>query len=821
MVVVLLGCRRDPTAVAAESGYAAELLAAHATLIAAADASSARAALASFEALLDAAVEPSQANTAAWLLALTRLEQLERAGWRTTKRSFAHAIERVADSELAASRPVADPIEAAAAVWLLRRAELGIEAADADALARRLPRSGWSRFAGSTTTDHGWTLVLLARAARERGELDDARAALELASATVGVDGAAALRLRCFLALESASIDQELGRHGDAQQRLVTAAALVDAADSGIDLAIQRELEQLVALARVRQAVDVGEWERARRFADRLLAKTEDGALRAQVEFYRAFATWSSGDRVTASPGLHAAMTDRRLEPKLAAMARLELVSGALAAGEYDRARELLGNEAGFGGDDPRGAWPLLAARAMACAARLAVATGAADAKARIAAAGAAFRDFVDMCARSHDPIGNAPFAFAPRRQLVEDILDLYGVDGPDHAGVIAATEEMMRVRSRGALSRAIGGTAPTIGRVRDGLLRDARDRLVLLVPARRHTHVFVIGKDSIAHHRGGAPEQVDEAAVAVWRELVTPSALTDPQSSARLFGHAQRLAALLFGDVLAADLSAARRLLLVGGEVLRRVPLEALVLPTPRGGREASPLGLTHEIAYLPSSAAALALAERVRERSPTAGLRAHVLIGKDDAVGGAVAFPDDARERLERTIPGLRWLRRFVDVTTAGDHLAIWFAHGVEDPERSRSRGMLLEAAGDLLGERVFAEHFEKGGFRASPIHVLAICEGLNTEPKLGGEDVDHLGATLLEVGSASVLASAAPLHQEATAVLIAAIVERVVAGESIAAAMRSARCELASSERYCHPHYWATLTLFGLPDALRGLK
>lgn len=820
-VTLLIGCRRDAAVGEEDSRFAIDLRESHAALIAAADSGSARRALAAFEALLDAQVAPTAANTAAWLLALTQLEQLELAGWRAGKRAVVHALDRVSVASIAAESAAADRMEAAAVVWLLRRVEAGVADLDAAELQGRLPRRTWHRFAVRDSVDHGWALVLLARASRERGELDDARAALDLTGTTTGARGAESMRIRCFVQLEMASIDQELGRHSDAQHRLESAADALRAEDSSVDAASRSTLAVVVELARVRQAIDLGDWARGRRLAERLVATTRDDSVRAQAEFYRGLAMWSASDRETARPILVASMSSPHLEPKLAAMARLELIGEALDDARHVEAGELLARLGQPRGGEGSAGWPLLDARAQALAARLAVSTAADDAHDRIRTARAAFRAFVDMCARSHDPIGNAPFAFAPRRDLVEDVLELCRIGSSEERGLIAAVEEMMYVRSRGSLTRALGGTAPTLARVRERLVSDSETRLVLLVPGREHTHVFVVAKDTIAHHAGAAPERIADAALELWRDLANPDARRDPQSESRLRVRGEELATRLLGDSLVLDLQRCRRIFLVGAEVLRRLPIEVLVLPSPLAEGGSSPLGLSHEITYLPSVAAGLALLDRARAMPTPATLSAHVLVGQGNAEAGPVVFADRARTRLQRAVPGLRWAKNLSDAAATGDHIAVWFAHGTDDRQRSRPRGLWGVSAGRVPAAAVFADDLESGGFRSSPIHVLAACEGLNTEAKLGGEDVDHLGAVLLRAGALSVLASAAPLEQDATSALIAAIVERVAAGEPIATALRGARRELAASEELRHPHFWATLTLLGLADTTSSVR
>jgi CHAT domain-containing protein len=79
-------------------------------------------------------------------------------------------------------------------------------------------------------------------------------------------------------------------------------------------------------------------------------------------------------------------------------------------------------------------------------------------------------------------------------------------------------------------------------------------------------------------------------------------------------------------------------------------------------------------------------------------------------------------------------------------------------------------------------------------------------------GGEGVTGLASAFQSAGVASVVASLWKVDDVATARLVEVFYERLLAGDSVAAALEAGRAILRRDRATAHPHYWAGFVVTG---------
>ena len=111
-------------------------------------------------------------------------------------------------------------------------------------------------------------------------------------------------------------------------------------------------------------------------------------------------------------------------------------------------------------------------------------------------------------------------------------------------------------------------------------------------------------------------------------------------------------------------------------------------------------------------------------------------------------------------------------------------------------------------LHGGALTVERAESLGLRPCTV-VLSACETGVTELASGDEMVGLVRAFIV-AGAARVLASLWPVEDAVTLAFMARFYGALVAGQTAAAALRSA--QLATAADHPHPCFWAAFTLYG---------
>jgi tetratricopeptide (TPR) repeat protein len=763
-----------------------------------------------------------------WITALNTLESWGRGGWALGAPAAVHAERLRARLAMQDAAAKAGPLEAALCAWLLRRCVESGRRADADP--SPAVAAATERFVAPGRGDHAWTLVLSAMLARDEGRDDTALRLLAAADRALAMQSGSGIADAGFVRLERASCFQNLGRHADAARALHEAAQVNDAwrpADEA-GRARRRRDRQTIALALVRQSSDAGLHARALDDLERLRAEGADADVLAQLPYYQALALRALGRADEAARALDRALAEPRLDAKLRAMAWLERAAAALDADAFDVATAALDEHAALATAAGPSAWPLQTARAIALRAGLARrrATDAAELTRAFAQARAAYRTLLAALRPPDDGLGTGILAFAPRRLLVDELIELALRVDAGASGLITALDEVLAAQALGSLARSLAAPTPTLAGVRATLLPREGDGMLVFVPGAAATHLFAVDAQALVHARLPAVEELQPVLRALWRELAAPPRDGLATARARFHDVARAAATRLIPATIGARVRGWQRVFVVGHEVVQRIPLEVLPLDDAPPDHAVAP-SRAPEVLVLPSTAVGLALATRSTSPAPPPGnLLAMIAPRRDHAApdDDELRFDAAARARITAAWPEARWcvedeacLERLGEVRPAA---LLLFAHGVFDPLRGRPRGLRLARSAALDDGQLYPDRLETwlarrdaaAGTRLAPFVLLAACNASGTDPKLGGDDADHLGASCLRGGAQLVLIAAAPLEQDATAALAAATLAGFAAHHDPARALRDARDELRRTPRFDHPHYWGTWVAFG---------
>ncbi len=252
------------------------------------------------------------------------------------------------------------------------------------------------------------------------------------------------------------------------------------------------------------------------------------------------------------------------------------------------------------------------------------------------------------------------------------------------------------------------------------------------------------------------------------------------------------------------------KRLLIVPDDALEGLPMAALIPP-----RAERALGFDHEITTLPSATAALTL---TRHRAQTQGpARLALIVGSDSL------------DTLRRpALPGAEWAVDFLS-TQAGEasqvfrHLNaesirggaldgfrfVHFATHTEIDLRAPAASALV--LGDDAQSLLQVIDLDRLRIEADLVS-LAGCRTADGRP-VPGAGVLGFSRALLATGVPRVLLSHWPVDDRSTAHMMVAFYRAVLDdGQPPAAALVSARREIARDPRWRAPHHWAAFELIG---------
>lgn len=444
-------------------------------------------------------------------------------------------------------------------------------------------------------------------------------------------------------------------------------------------------------------------------------------------------------------------------------------------------------------------------------------------------------------------PGGYGPLQYRRTRQAIVE----FGLDALDRSPNAEAAEaifqQIYRMELIGSLPRKIGSAnreAP-LRAVRSELLRD-QHALLIILPAAQESLVLSID-DHVA--MCGVVERRDVLLERLldWKVILFRPPHLEPSDAARRERRRdlERTGREFADAVLPANvrdhLRQQKRLSVVSADILGPIPWAALpALPVLE--ESGTTLGLTLELDEWPSTAAALALAERQRinERDAAPGR---------DATFRLVAAPTHSA-RARRNFPQLTPLpltERDVEpllasyahsegsVATGADATLeflthsdrsadVWhiLAHGVADRQDQATdlsadpSASLILAPSDGIGRSPSTDGIitasELRRFTAPPLVIMTACGAAASPQRSGDAGIGGLAGALFSSGATAVVVPQQELYLEPTLILSAEFHRSLRNGTTPAAALMHARQRLAADDRFNDPHYYALLPAVG---------
>jgi tetratricopeptide (TPR) repeat protein len=412
----------------------------------------------------------------------------------------------------------------------------------------------------------------------------------------------------------------------------------------------------------------------------------------------------------------------------------------------------------------------------------------------------AAFAGLLQQWGRTPQREGGIGFLHLGWRQLVvSEVINMELA----LAGEEAAFARLLEAQTLGTAARARAASVPALAELGAELLAPGRG-LVVLLPARDRSHLFVLDEQPqedgrpprivVTHHPLPSRDQLVKLAGRVGTALRDTQQALDPGALARL-SEALLLQAR-------ARIAPWREACVVGFELVGNLPFGVLLDETGRM------YGQRLALCTLPSVPRAL---EEARARgAPPAASTDLVLIAAPDPPAELPklrSFPFGAKEQELLTKPFAR-SRSLVgpDATRtkvlaerellSGARVVHFFTHGID--ETARELGAALVLAPESGGEHLLRAD-DVRALELQGLVILSACGSGRGPPRVGDDQLVHLGGAFLDAGARCVVLSRFPVTSGATLALMERMHARIAAGDSPAEALRKARAEGAPSEAF----------------------
>jgi len=313
---------------------------------------------------------------------------------------------------------------------------------------------------------------------------------------------------------------------------------------------------------------------------------------------------------------------------------------------------------------------------------------------------------------------------------------------------------------------------------------------------------VFVISSTEVGVHRLPVSlAQIQTLVRSLWLNLKTVPE-SPPERTGSLARNAQQMLQRLHGALMAPlQLPQAQRIIIVPHGPLHYVPFHALFA-------DGHYLIEQHEVSYLPSSSV-LAYCRKPVGETAQAGIvkparqvatfgysrRGQLPHAVEEARAIAKMWHGQAFLEDEATLDQLHTVAPSSDVL----HLAMHGDYRADNPLFSG----LLFADGSLTTLDTFNLRL-----RASLVTLSACQTGRNAIS--GGDELSGLMRGFLGAGAASLVLSLWRAEDQSTAQLMQIFYTQLLAGQSKAAALRTAQCALLRA--HAHPYFWAPFLLVG---------
>jgi hypothetical protein len=400
--------------------------------------------------------------------------------------------------------------------------------------------------------------------------------------------------------------------------------------------------------------------------------------------------------------------------------------------------------------------------------------------------------------------------------ELARAQIDVHGaIDGARRA-----LEWISRTSELGNLARELGHEHRELDELLASIL-GPRDGLVLLLPGLTRSQVFTVDASGVAVEEIEASWRIVRAREALEIELAAAVRAVRGFGDERLEAAIAELARCTTSSGLLARASRWEGLTLVGEEFFGHLAIECFRMPD---GRR---LGEAVAVTHAPSLPLAAALAERARFRGPRdAGPRSTRIVaapayGPGDLARWDVPPIDIDRERFPadaEVLLGDGATRSAVlEAARNGCDVLEVLAHGIVDPERERTRGLLFAA--DAGGGALWPEDVEAA--TAPPLVLLGACGAARQIVRRGDDGRIGLAASFVLRGSDCVVLTTGELEVDSAVEFLGRVRARVFDGDSPAEALRAARADGGPArvqDHMLHAWGWGAEPVFRRGDARR---
>lgn len=427
---------------------------------------------------------------------------------------------------------------------------------------------------------------------------------------------------------------------------------------------------------------------------------------------------------------------------------------------------------------------------------------------------------------------GFGPLEFRSRREphgaLVDTRLALGGANAHERA-----LQVVLDAQCLATLARAVEAPPITLQDLRESELVGPERGLLVCFSVDERTHLFAIDGEVVQYAAAAGLHELRrlvEPFVALVRR--SPSGLDAEGRDGRrreLTERSEAVRRALLPDAIADRIAQWRSLTITGREQLFDLPLECL--PLRAGGRA---LGLELGVGHVPSLPWAVHVERSAR---PTPEVRhdlrlvCGVLPGADDSAPPVdLALTESERQTLTRPFDATRvdvlagreaTLANLRDRERGPTRVLHLLTHGVFDPERELSRGLLLSppapsaqssSGGEPVGGALFGRDVaEVAWLEAAPLVLLSACASSRGPERRGdGEAATLVGQFLLH-GAVGVLATPADAELGPTVQLMGALGEHLAGGDAPVEALRRARVALAESG-FDDPYHYGLVRAVG---------
>ncbi len=445
--------------------------------------------------------------------------------------------------------------------------------------------------------------------------------------------------------------------------------------------------------------------------------------------------------------------------------------------------------------------------------------------RAQLTAQSTAFADLLASWQRTPHRAGGSGFLhYLDRREAIGQLIAITlraaakTGEAPPEAAVAEALGHVLATQTHSTLAQRLATTPPSVADLMASLAPG--HGIVLYLPTRAVSHVFVVERGGVSHHllgRGAVAIRTDLepflAALGDATNRIDHAPQRARDLAARLRELGATLAQTLVPPAVRARLATWSALTVIGSELLHGAPSGsadaglANYLPIeclPWG--EKTTFGERFAIDHNTSLPVWRQLGQRVGPAGPQSQLRlfgclrptdgAHEAAGPiadGDRLGPALAKVGAVFERRNLHLDEQCSLTRLApkgakpEQRRTAPSLAVFVAHGGYDANLERGAflqfhdGRLACAAAEDLGtpEQPFAD-----------IVVLAACRAAKG-PTRAGDSFANLGGAFLLAGATTIVQSRFDLPLHGTRAVLDELLQRLARGESCAAALRAARC------------------------------